>query len=91
MNVAVPGKNEQSIEEILPSWKNVSVLVSLVLVQSCQLTGRSCSNADHIDRQPPNRDPCSQRVRTKSVSFATIVEKAGVFQEPMREEDFLRC
>ena len=49
--VAVPGKNEQSIEEILPSWKNISVLVSLVLVQSCQLTGRSCSNPDHIDHQ----------------------------------------
>ena len=52
--VPVPGKNEQSIEQILPCWKNISTCItcaSSISCQSCQLTGRSCSNPVHINHQ----------------------------------------
>ena len=49
--VPVPGKNEQSIEQILPCSKNVSTCItcaSSMSCQSCQLMGHSCSNPVHI-------------------------------------------
>ena len=49
--VPVPGKNEQSIEQLLPCWKNMSSWASSMSCQSCQLMWPSCSNPVHIDHQ----------------------------------------
>ena len=49
--VPVQGKNEQSIEQILPFWRNISTCPSSMSCQSCQLMWPSCSNLVHIDHQ----------------------------------------
>ena len=49
--VPVQGKNEQSIEQILPFWRNISTCPSSMSCQSCQFMWHSCSNPVHIDHQ----------------------------------------
>ena len=49
--VPVPGKNEQSIEQLLRCRKNRSTCASSMSCQSCQLMWRSCCNPVHIDHQ----------------------------------------
>ena len=56
--VPVRGKNEQSIEQLLPCWKNISTCItcaSLMSCQSCQLILHTCSKAVHIDHQSRRR------------------------------------
>ena len=48
--VPVPGKNEQSIEEILPCWKNISTSITCASSMS-----HTCSKAVHIDHQSQRR------------------------------------
>ena len=51
---SVSSKNEQSIEKVLPCWKNVSTCItcaSSMSCQSCQLMVNSCSNPVHIHHQ----------------------------------------
>ena len=74
--VPVQGKNEQSIEQILPFWRNISTCPSSMSCQSCQFMWHSCSNPVHIDHKGPMQVLTSdqfalQRVRSmKRVSFA---------------------
>ena len=74
--VPVQGKNEQSIEQILPFWRNITTCPSSMSCQSCQLMWHSCSNPVHIDHKGPMQVLTSdqfalQRVRSmKRVSFA---------------------
>ena len=45
--VPLQSKNEQSIDQLLPCWKNISTCItcaSSMSFQSCQLVGRSCIN-----------------------------------------------
>ena len=49
--VLVPSKNEQSIEQLLPCWKNISTCASSMPCQSFQLMWCSCRNPVHIDHQ----------------------------------------